>query len=860
MLLKTFLPHTISRACSYIVIFIGLIVLVGWHTQTKALIQVNSSFAPMQYNTALGFLFAGIALFAATTKEKRLTLSIISSVIVILIGGLTIIEYIGQINLYIDELFIEHYITVKTSLPGRMAPNTAFCFLLSGITLFLLNYGSTLHFLKLMGSIVVGLSLVAFLSYFLSVETAYGWEHLTQMAVHTSVGFIFLGLGINLWGCSLSKKEYKKTVYLTPTMLSITLLIFVLSLWLSLKNWQETHIQERISVQLVNIKEAFELKLSSQIKAIERMSQRWEYRKGEDRQEWKADSKSYVGDLANVQAIGWVDAKKKISWLSPTQGNEALLNLELENIPIINNLLVTSRNSRQTEVSSNPSAILKNKGFIVIVPLFVDENFDGYIIALFKLDELLPVFSSYSRVQENFHIELYESHNQPRKVLTSSTHVNSLQSSIELTLADASWRIQLTPTESYVKEFTSILPNVVLVMGLIFTFFIFMLQSLRSKDRLKTQSLENEISLHAATKEKLTYEESRLRITLETMADAVVLADQRGDILSFNKAATIIFGYEESEILGKNVRILMPQPDSKQHDSYLKNYLGGGEPQIIGKGRDVIALRKNGEAFPIYLAISDMELEGSHFFSAVIRDISQQKESEKALKKYTNDLERSNKELDDFAYVASHDLKAPLRGIMQLSTWIKADLDGNINEEVEEYFTLMQGRITRLEKLLDDLLSYSRAGRQHGNISEVDVELTVCELFELLDPPETFELKYQGDIFILNTLVVPLELILRNLINNAIKHHHDPDNGAIIISVNYIDSIYHFSIWDNGPGIRPEFHEQVFTIFQTLKPRDEVEASGMGLTIVKKLVSRYGGAISIESDGHSGTMYEFYLA
>ncbi|MBL4621731.1 MAG: ATP-binding protein [Immundisolibacteraceae bacterium] len=230
--------------------------------------------------------------------------------------------------------------------------------------------------------------------------------------------------------------------------------------------------------------------------------------------------------------------------------------------------------------------------------------------------------------------------------------------------------------------------------------------------------------------------------------------------------------------------------------------------------------------------------------------------TEQALQRYTLELERSNKDLNDFAYVASHDLKAPLRGIMQLASWIEEDLKDSIGDQTKEYLHLMRSRTGRLEQLLNDLLAYSKIGHNHGDIKPVNITELVEDIFRMLDPPTGFALHCDDNLPTINTLVVPLEQILRNLINNAIKHHH-LDQGSISIRVDSRETGYQFSVVDDGPGIPAEQHSRVFGIFQTLKPRDEVEGSGMGLAIIKKLLDTYHCLITVESDGSRGTSMQF---
>ncbi len=226
------------------------------------------------------------------------------------------------------------------------------------------------------------------------------------------------------------------------------------------------------------------------------------------------------------------------------------------------------------------------------------------------------------------------------------------------------------------------------------------------------------------------------------------------------------------------------------------------------------------------------------------------------LEDHVDQLQRSNRELDSFAYVASHDLKSPLRGIEQLASWIEEDLGEDAPPEAIHHLKLMRSRVDRMERLLDDLLTYSRVGRTRAELSRVETAPLVQESFNFLAPPPGFSLICEGDFPVLNTLRLSLEQVLQNLIGNAIKHH-DRLQGCIRVSVEKISGGYQFAVTDDGPGIDPAHHSRVFGMFQTLRPRDEVEGSGIGLALVEKIVSLYGGEIALSSDGERGTRVRF---
>jgi signal transduction histidine kinase len=213
--------------------------------------------------------------------------------------------------------------------------------------------------------------------------------------------------------------------------------------------------------------------------------------------------------------------------------------------------------------------------------------------------------------------------------------------------------------------------------------------------------------------------------------------------------------------------------------------------------------------------------------------------------------------LDQFAYVASHDLKAPLRAIGHLATWISQDAAELLPAASQEHLAKLHGRIKRMETLLDDLLAYSRAGRQRHLPEPVNLMALIQRVVELLAPPAGFMVNISATLPILRLERVPLETVLRNLIGNAIKHHHQPSAGRVEIVAQEQGQWVEFIVKDNGPGIDPAFHQRIFEIFQTLQPRYEIEGSGMGLTVVKKLVESRGGTIRIESRLGNGATFSF---
>jgi signal transduction histidine kinase len=278
--------------------------------------------------------------------------------------------------------------------------------------------------------------------------------------------------------------------------------------------------------------------------------------------------------------------------------------------------------------------------------------------------------------------------------------------------------------------------------------------------------------------------------------------------------------------------------------------------------------RTEGLAQLCLVSADTLEINGEKCVVTVLTDITERKEAEEALhelnalleqrvEERTIDLQRSNHELDQFAHVASHDLKAPLRAIAHLASWIQEDVGDTLPAASQAYFDKLQQRVRRMETFLNDLLTYSRAGRQRHKPEQVDSAVLVKQLVDVLGFPATFTVTVSEPMPVLDTEQVALDMVLHNLIGNAFKHHHQPDNGHVWVAAREQGDWVEFTVTDDGPGIDPQFHERIFGVFQTLKPRDEVEGSGMGLALVRRLVEMRGGTIWVESAPNEGATFRF---
>jgi PAS domain S-box-containing protein len=329
--------------------------------------------------------------------------------------------------------------------------------------------------------------------------------------------------------------------------------------------------------------------------------------------------------------------------------------------------------------------------------------------------------------------------------------------------------------------------------------------------------------------------------------DAIISKDLNGTITSWNAAAQRIFGYAPEEAVGRHIGLIIP-PERMDEETHIISRIRKGERV---EHFETIRRHKTGRPLDISVTISPIRAENGDIIGAskIARDIGE-------YKRMVADLKRSNEELEKFAHVAAHDLKSPLRGIDNLARWIIDDYQDKLPDEAQKMLGMLRARVGRLERFLDDILSYSRAGHTDEQVSETDVNAMVADLAQT-HLPESFNLNVPAPLPRLVTFATPLRQVFANLVANAVKHHHK-GGGQISITAMPSGSYYEFVVSDDGPGIPPDDQDRVFQMFQTLRPRDEVEGSGMGLALVKKLVEWQGGRVWIVSEpGKRGTEMHF---
>ena len=718
-----------------VVAFIALTVITGWYLQESLLIQISSSFVPMQFNTAICFLLAAIATISLILQKKILSISL--AIILIVLAGITGFQYIIGQNLGIDQLFMEAYLLVHSPNPGRMGLSTSICFVLIGISVIAENRTINLGIIKHLVMIVIAIALLSFIGYLGNINTAYVWGNMSGMAVHTAFNFIILGLVIFLVQVQHNKNiEHNKPWHIAPIVTSS--LILFLGFWQSLESFQIQLMSKQIQKSTEAVTKSIELGFNIQNAEIEQFAILFKENIHNPKTVLTDNMANYFNSHNAVLSINWLDEDNQLQWSITRDESNIATNTQ----STIQSLVTPSIKEIKSE--QEPFIVWGNMmnnsvaTYQVLYPLFELDKYYGAFQVTFLTNTLIPAYLTESDIFATHLISLDTDEGNVFRsfaldtLLEAKKHAafNTISHEQSFSMLGQQLTLKLQPSVEFMEDNLSPIPKFILVIGVLMSFLIAYALMMRVKEREAYQ-------LSEANQQK---------------------------IISIQKQAII------------------------KHEKLEKT------------------------------------------------------------------LTRSNEELDKFAYIASHDLKSPLRGIAQVVSWVEDDLKDTISDETSGHLKLIKNRIERLERLLNDLLDYSRVGRLHGDFKNIAPEEFILEIFQLSNPPAEFKCVINTDIQTIETLHVPLALIIRNLVSNAIKHH-DRKDGMLNITVKDQSEFIEFIIKDDGPGIDPKYHEKVFEVFQTLNARDKVEGSGIGLSIIRKLVNNYQATLNLDSDGLNGSTF-----
>jgi PAS domain S-box-containing protein len=389
-----------------------------------------------------------------------------------------------------------------------------------------------------------------------------------------------------------------------------------------------------------------------------------------------------------------------------------------------------------------------------------------------------------------------------------------------------------------------------------------MLSPLGSADGVLVTAAIRDISVRKAADKQLAQMEARYRGLLEAAPDAMVVVNQAGEIVLLNVQAEKQFGYRRDELVGQKVKNIIPKGFAERVIADSLRSAEDALAQQIGTGIELSGRHKNGSEFPIEIMLSPLSSAEGILVTAAIRDISVRKSAEAQLLQNVEELNRSNEELGQFAYVASHDLQEPLRMVASYTQLLGRRYKGRLDADADEFIAYAVDGATRMQRLIKDLLAYSRVGIKGSDLQDTSSEDALKQALKNLRSAiqDSGALVTHDQLPIVMADETQLTQLFQNLVGNGIKYQSPGIPRVHISAVKNGKNNWIFSVKDNGIGIDPQYFERIFGMFQRLHKREEFAGTGIGLAICKKIVERHGGRISVESQVGQGSTFRFAFA
>lgn len=352
----------------------------------------------------------------------------------------------------------------------------------------------------------------------------------------------------------------------------------------------------------------------------------------------------------------------------------------------------------------------------------------------------------------------------------------------------------------------------------------------------------------------------QFRLLVESAPNAIILVGKSGVINLVNKQTEVLFGYTRKELIGQKMEILLPSRYKTNHPNLRNHFSAAPQTRAMGAGRDLFAIRKDGNEFPVEIGLNPLEtVDGNQVLASII-DISERKKIEEVSKLKSKKIEEKNKELEQFTYIASHDLQEPLNTIISFIEIIESNAERDYNELELDSFKFINQASSRMKELIKGLLDYSRLG-QKTEIKKIDTQAltnAVCYDLDFLIQKTNAKITI-GELPKIYAFETELRLLFQNLISNSIKFMDPNKTPEITITAKQSKYETTFTVKDNGIGIDPLYKEKIFTIFQRLHKRNEYEGTGIGLAHCRKIVELHNGKIWVESEVGKGSTFYFTI-
>lgn len=769
---------------------IGFVVIYGWITNNSTIVQVYPALAPMQFNTALCFILTGLTTICIFLKFD--TTSKLVGLCLTLISGATLLQHIYGFNLHIDNLFIDPFISVRTDVPGRMAPNTALCFLLVSLVplLTLIKRMRKTFISGIIGSLVFMISSSSLVGYLLGIETAYKWGILTEMALHTAATFFIIGGGLLLFAAKDFWLEPRKAINWFSFTSVCFIFVAVIFIWQSYSQKELIRLRTQIDADAISVANRLQIRLGIYESIIKNSADSWWLHKNDNIQAWQELMSGWRVRIPELTTIGVTEPSGEFSRIVPSSNSAVLKDI----------------------VASNFSRISENELFnIVPVRKTNDKNLYILITAKSMADDLSEPIISYGLfnlsyvVDSLFRQEIYNKYNLyisdennnfmpfTRDIGRKFVENYTWNRTVNLKFRDSIWTVGLELKNLKDASFGQPLLLITLLVGTVLSIVIVTMILFAHKVWL------------------LSKRETKTNIKLKIEMEERALAEKK--LYQLNQ--------ELEEIVAIRTKDLLEQSQELEEQ----------KKAAINVMYDAEDARKKAE------------------------------NSERELDIKLQELARSNEELAQFAYIASHDLQEPLRKIIALGDILREEINEELNADADYAITTMRESASRMRTLIDDLLTFSKVDRINREMKNVELGQLVNEV--LSDINTTINEANASVIFEhLPTIVadrVQMRQLFQNLISNSVKFARKEVPPVVKISGEIISSKAVIKIADNGIGFDMKYANTIFEPFKRLHSREAYKGTGIGLAICQKIIRRHNGTMTVESTPNVGTTFRITL-
>ncbi|PHZ83559.1 hypothetical protein CRD36_16470 [Paremcibacter congregatus] len=603
---------------------LSALVMFGWYSKSPLLIQVHAGLVPMQFNTALGFFLLGASLISLSFPLKQL--SPLLAGLVLLLSLATLVQYVFNNNLGIDQLFIESYITVHSPNPGRMSLHSSLGFFFSSLGLLIPAIGKKNQwfylFMTICGGLVLAQSIIALLGYATGYEKAYGSDEYSQMAIHTSIAFALVGVAI-----LLLTKPPKNTIsvqryHLSALGITIVLAFFAF-LAITIYSAEQRLYRNVVKTDINAISSELENDVTRLTQTLHRMGDRWtagrtllqdtyspNQRQALQERMWRHDAETYLTDISSIDTLMWVTPEITVLWSENRNGSLTFSGFSPGIKQIIRETLPQPRNPAITAPAQDIIPVEDGSAVFIFHPLYAENQFQGWIVALMSIDKFMAPLAQKSLTQ-NYVVELINANDT---VLFRSKGKDIALSSLidrqTISFFRLNWTLKLQATPDFFKYHELPLQWLLTLMVIASLVSLFWLTRLYFKGQEQEQWVSTLYQRQSAA--------------LDTMLDGLLVISDKGIIQEVNRAALAMFGYHREDLIDRNINCLMPEPYHSGHDGYLQHYHDTGEKRIIGKKRTLTALRKDGTTFPMTLQVTEGRTKDGRFYTGVIQDLTEQ--------------------------------------------------------------------------------------------------------------------------------------------------------------------------------------------------------------------------------------------